>query len=608
MGQAAHKLLKTVFPAPVEEIAAALSRTGCWDGEPVHATRDGAQVSAASRWRLQTAEPGQPIGALETNDDITRRRRAEDSLRRGQAAYLAEAQKLSHTGSFGWDLSTGDILWSEETFRIFAYDPAARPSIEMVLQRVHPDDLALVERMIDRAVTQKEEFDFEHRLLLPDGSVKTLHVVARAVTDEPGRLQFVGAVMDVTQRKKIEDALQYSEYRYHSLFQAMAASFWELDLSGVDDMLRRLADDGVVDFKRYFGENPGFVRQMLRATRILDVNDQTVALFGRGCKRELLGNAEPFWPEESWQAFCEGVLSGVAGEPNYSTETRMRRLDGSLVDVLFTACNPAQARRKHTVLVGIIDVSERNRAQDMLQRVQAEFAHAARVSVLGELTASIAHELNQPLAAIATSGEASLRWLDRPEPNIEEVRASTRRVLIDARRASEIIGRVRGMAAPREPEHTLLSLDDVIREALLFLRHDIQERDVAVSQHLDSGSPKVLADRTQLQQVVVNLAVNAMQAMAQAGTTDRRLTFRTNVLDADTVRCTVEDSGPGIGPEHLPRLFDSFFTTKDSGMGMGLSICRSIIEAHGGRIVADNETTHGGARLCFTLPANGAPD
>lgn len=608
MAQVAHTLLKTVFPAPVEEITAALSRTGLWDGELVHTARDGAQVPVASRWRRQTDERGKPIGTLEANIDIIKRRRAEDALHRSQAAYLAEAQKLSHTGSFGWDLSTGEIFWSEETFRIFAYDPAVSPSIEMVLQRVHPDDRALVERAIDRAATQKEACDFEHRLLMPDGSVKTLHVVARAVTDEPGRLQFVGAVMDVTQRKEIEDALQYSEHRYHSLFQAMAASFWELDLSGVNDMLERLRDDGVVDFRRYFSENPGFVRQMLRATRVVDVNDQTVALFGQGCKQELLGNAEPFWPEESWQAFCEGVLSGIADEPNYSTETKMRRLDGSLVDVLFTACNPAQARRTGTVLVGIIDVSERNRAQDMLQRVQAEFAHAARVSVLGELTASIAHELNQPLAAIAASGEASLRWLDRPEPDLEEVRASTKRMLIDARRASEIIGRVRGMAAPRGPERTLLSLDDVIREALLFLRHDIQARDVTVSQHLDPGAPKALADRTQLQQVVVNLAVNAMQAMAQAGTTDRKLTFRTGVLDPATLCCTVEDSGPGIAPEHLPRLFDSFFTTKDSGMGMGLSICRSIIEAHGGRIVVDNGAAHGGARLCFTLPANGSPD
>jgi C4-dicarboxylate-specific signal transduction histidine kinase len=286
----------------------------------------------------------------------------------------------------------------------------------------------------------------------------------------------------------------------------------------------------------------------------------------------------------------------------------MRRLDGNHVDVLFTACNLPTAMRAGTVLVGIIDLSERNRAQYMLQQLQADFAHAARVSMLGELTASIAHELNQPLAAIATSGEACLRWLDRPQPDVEEVRASNQRMLIDARRASDIISRVRAMATRRGPERTPLLLDDVIREALLFLRHEVQAHHVTVSQHIDPRVPQVLADRTQLQQVIVNLAVNAMRAMEQAGTADRRLNFRTCAPDEATVLCIVEDSGPGIALEHQPHLFDSFFTTKDCGLGMGLSICRSIIEAHGGRITAENQAGQGGARLCFTLPANGAPE
>ena len=303
-------------------------------------SRPASKASQLGRWRGITTSPSTSA--------------PKPRCARNQAAYLAEAQKLSHTGSFGWDLSTGEIFWSEETFRIFECDPATKPSIELVLGRIHPGD---------RAAKLQEAFDFEHRLLMPGGSVKTLRVVAHAVTDEPGKLQFVGAIMDVTERKKTEEALLYSEQRYHSLFQAMAASFWELDVSGVNELLRRLRDDGVVDFRRYFRENPDVVRQMLRATRVVDVNDQAVALFGRGCKRELLGNAEPFWPEESWQVYAEGVLSGVAGKPVYSAETRMRRLDGTDVDVLSTPCNLPTARRAGTVLVGIIDLSERNRAQ-----------------------------------------------------------------------------------------------------------------------------------------------------------------------------------------------------------------------------------------------------
>jgi signal transduction histidine kinase len=161
------------------------------------------------------------------------------------------------------------------------------------------------------------------------------------------------------------------------------------------------------------------------------------------------------------------------------------------------------------------------------------------------------------------------------------------------------------MATRRVPEHTLLSVDELIREALVFLRHELEARNVAVSHFPVSGPQKVFVDRTQLQQVVVNLTVNAVQAMAQAGT-NRKISFRTVAPDADTLRCWVEDSGPGIEPQHVTRLFDSFFTTKDSGMGMGLRICRSVIEAHGGRIEADNKSALGGARFSFTLPVAGA--
>jgi C4-dicarboxylate-specific signal transduction histidine kinase len=222
--------------------------------------------------------------------------------------------------------------------------------------------------------------------------------------------------------------------------------------------------------------------------------------------------------------------------------------------------------------------------------------------MLGELTASIAHEVNQPLAAIAAGGEASLRWLARSTPDIDEVRELIRSVIADARRASDIIGRIRAMAAGRVPEQSLLSLDDVIRDALQFLRHEVQSRGVAVSHFPTSSLQKVFADRTQLQQVVVNLAVNAVQAVAQAGSTSRNIVIRTVAHDPATVRCSVEDSGPGIEPQHITRLFDSFFTTKDGGMGMGLRICRSVIEAHDGRIEADNNSALGGARFFFTLP------
>jgi C4-dicarboxylate-specific signal transduction histidine kinase len=239
--------------------------------------------------------------------------------------------------------------------------------------------------------------------------------------------------------------------------------------------------------------------------------------------------------------------------------------------------------------------------------VQADFAHAARVAMLGELTASIAHEVNQPLAAIVTNSEVGLRLLKRSEPDPAKMRELMESVVKDARRAADIIARVRTMATRQAPEQILLSVDEIIREALLFLRHEVQSHGLTATHYPDHAAPKVLGDRTQLQQVLVNLMVNAIQAMTHVETASRKLVIRTTRCDPHTLCCTVEDSGPGIKPEHLDRLFDSFFTTKDAGMGLGLGISRSIIEAHGGSIRAENGSAYGGARFSFTLPAQSEP-
>jgi signal transduction histidine kinase len=254
----------------------------------------------------------------------------------------------------------------------------------------------------------------------------------------------------------------------------------------------------------------------------------------------------------------------------------------------------------------LAEVAARERAEDALRHLQADFAHAARISMLGELTASIAHELRQPLASIAANGTAGGRWLDRETPDIEEAQCSFSRIEAEAQRCVDIIGRIRGMALRREPENTLASLDELIDEALLFLRSDVKAHEITVSHVRASGVPGVIADRIQLQQVIVNLVLNAIQATERAGRAERKITIRTAAADAATVCCSVEDSGPGIAPEHFTSIFKSFFTTRENGMGMGLSICRSIVEAHGGRITADNASVHGGARLSFTLPTAGS--
>jgi C4-dicarboxylate-specific signal transduction histidine kinase len=214
----------------------------------------------------------------------------------------------------------------------------------------------------------------------------------------------------------------------------------------------------------------------------------------------------------------------------------------------------------------------------MLRQVQADFAHAARVSMLGELTASIAHEVNQPLAAIATNAAAGLRWLDRAEPDIAEVRALTRRIIADAQRAADIIARIRTMADHKTPEPTSLSMNSAIEESMLFLAHELQAHSVMLKLDLGRNLPLVLADRTQLQQVIVNLVVNAIQAMAQTPASARTLVISTAQM-SDAIVTSVTDSGSGIDPSSEARLFESFFSTKSNGMGMGLPICRSILSS-----------------------------
>ena len=240
-----------------------------------------------------------------------------------------------------------------------------------------------------------------------------------------------------------------------------------------------------------------------------------------------------------------------------------------------------------------------------LQQEREAFARAAQISMLSEMTAYIAHEVNQPLAAIELRGATSLRRLARPTTDIGEVEEALKRIIADAHRASQIIGRIRAMATRRLPKPSLLSFDDdVVRESLRFLREEFQSRAVAV-RHFSSlgGDHKVLGDRSQLQQVIVNLTMNAVQAMAQSAEAKRNLTIRTFAPDPATLCCSVEDSGPGLDPQHLAFLFKNFFTTKEGGMGMGLRICRTVIDAHGGKIAADNQSSHGGARFFFTLPA-----
>jgi len=257
-----------------------------------------------------------------------------------------------------------------------------------------------------------------------------------------------------------------------------------------------------------------------------------------------------------------------------------------------------------SVLETNTNIEERRRAQEAVTRAQAELAHVARVSTLGELTASIAHEVNQPLAAIVTSGEACLRWLDRDVPQLDGAKRAVERMIGDGRRASEVIRRLRNLARKDDFRKLPLDLNDVIDDTLPLVRRELSAHRVTLELDIATELPLVAGDRIHLQQVVINLLMNAIQAMEPVGDDPRELVVRTRAQEGGQVLVAVQDSGPGFAPGSEDHLFDAFFTTKSNGMGMGLSICRSIIEAHGGRIWASREGGRG-ATVQFVLPAPG---
>jgi len=462
---------------------------------------------------------------------------------------------------------------------------------------IHPDDIAhLLEKwqqarasqMPGEAEVRKRRFDGEYRWFL---------CRMQPSRDASGAIvAWYGTGTDIEDRKSAENDLQRSEQRYRRLIDFMPIAMWQFDMKGLATLIRELRGQGVTDMGAYLDQNRDVLYQMMDAIKPVDVNDTAIKMFGARDRSELLQPSCGFWRRSSPETFQRSVESRFRGEPVFQEETKFTTLDGRELTVLFATID----RAADPAVCGLIDLTERTRAQERLQHVQAEFAHAARISLLGELMASIAHEINQPLAAIQTNGETGLRWLDRSEPNVVKARLLMQRTVEDARRAADIIARIRTMASGGTPQQTELSMHQIVQDSLMFLRTELRSKGVSVSLELGPTVPLVTGDRTQLQQVIVNLAINAIQAMGQVAGV-RRLLIRTQVKNSHAL-FSFEDSGPGIAPHAMTELFKSFFTTKDTGMGMGLPVSKSIVEAHGGQLRADNHSSLGGARFSFTLP------
>lgn len=408
---------------------------------------------------------------------------------------------------------------------------------------------------------------------------------------------------DVTDKRAHYQALARSERRFRRMFDSSRIGIVQEDWSAVRRALRSFAaETGLSEAAAVV--RPDFVARARRLAEITDVNPAFLDMIGAPGRSAFLEGVHDLLSEED-RSFGPALSAWIAGHSFYEGETRLVRADGSPVAVLFTMTFPSSQDEDGSVLVFSMDVTEQRAAQDALIQARSELAHAARVATLGELSASIAHEVNQPLMAIVTSGEAGLRWLRRPQPDVPEVEASLERMTAEGRRAGEIVRRIRDFLGNGAPNRARLAIAALVHDAVALVERELERAGVALEIDVPETGSEVEGDRVQLQQVLVNIVLNALQAM-EAQTPQRRLRLTASASE-QAVEIAVIDNGPGIAADQMQRLFEPFYTTRTDGMGMGLAICRRTVESHGGQIRAESPDGGGSVfRITLPLAARGA--
>jgi len=534
--------------------------------------RDGRVMSVLYNASVYRDESGRVIGVFAAARDITERKRREEELRR-TTAYLAETQRLTHTGTFVSDNTTRPLYWSEEMFRIFEFDPQqGLPTREQPLQRIHPEDMDKFLQAWDRGIKERVDADVEYRLVLPDGTVKHAYGQGHPVLNANGELvEIVGTTVDITERKRAEEALRESETRFRTFVDHAADAFFMLDFE----------QGTIIDVNRCACESLGYTRQ------------------------ELIGMTPlAFDVDLDRAAFESAAERAAAGETVLFDRHWHRRKDGSLFPVEVQTSVFRHGGRRFLLKVAR-DISDHVRAEeqrDRLRQLEADLAHINRVSIMGELAASVAHEVNQPLAGVVSNASAGLRWLAGDTPNLAEAREGLRRIVRDGKRAGEVIARIRALTRKAATPREKLDVNETIQEVLALVGDEAKRKSVIVQTRFADDVFPLLGDRVQLQQVMLNLVMNAIEAMNSVDERARELVITTRNIDPDQVQVTVEDSGPGLDPNTTGRIFDPFYTTKPGGMGMGLSISRSILQAHEGRLWATAREEGPGTSFHFTLP------
>jgi PAS domain S-box-containing protein len=664
------------------------------------------------RWFLFRIEPlhdegGKIVEWYASGTDIEDRKQTENALRQSEA-YLAEAQHLSHTSSWTWDVRLQEFVFrSAEVYHLFGLDPEKEAvSGQPLLDRILPEDMPRVVETAQQAVREKADFNVDFRIARPDGSIRYVHSVGHPVIGDDGEVtELVGTHIDVTEPRLANEALQKafdeikkSEDRLRLVIDTIPTLVWRASPEGIPDFLNQTAldytgislDQAETAWPRAFHPDdkkgmlvkwaairesgkPGGLEARLRrfdgeyrwflfqAEPLRDEAGNIVKWYGsstdiedRKRAEEALRESEQrfrdyaetasdwLWetgPDHRFTRISEHVKaigfqpSGVTGVTRWDVATdvesepekwRQHRamLDAyrPFRDFVYTVNGTGAAIYVQTSGKPIYDATgnflgyrgtgtdisaaiRADHAEQALREAQAELAHVTRVTTLGELTASIAHEVNQPLAAVVANADACLRWLDRDTPDLAAARRSAEWVISDSNRASQVIRRVRALANKTDIQKVPLDVNDVVRDVIALVQGELSSHLVSLRTELTPALPMIIGDRVQLQQVIINLVMNGIEAMQPVTDRPREVVIRSGQDETHQVLLGVTDCGIGISAENANRLFNAFFTTKPSGMGMGLSICRSIVEAHGGRLWASANVPHG-ATFQFTLPVS----
>ena len=499
-----------------------------------------------------------------------RARLAEEKLRLERSeAYMAEAQRLSHTGSWHLNVRTGELVWSQEFFAILGFDSEkTKPSYPLFLERIHPEDRSKFDQVRSAAIREKKDYEVEYRLLLPGGLTKYVHGIGHCSASQSADIEYIAAAMDITERKRAQEELRRSE--------AFLAEGQHLSRTG--SFSWRVATDEITwseQLYRIFGFDQGVpVTLELIGTRI---------------------------HPDDLSAFEEQIERSRQDGSDVQLEFRLLMPDHS-VKYLHTVAHGTRDQNGRLEYIGAVqDVTERRLSEEALSKVRSELAHVARVTSLGVLTASIAHEVNQPLSGIITNANTCLRMLAADPPNIDGARETARRTIRDGNRASEVITRLRALFSKKDVKTESVDLNEATREVIALSGSELQRSRVILRSELTHDLPPVIGDRIQLQQVMLNLLLNASDAMSSVDDRPRQVVIRTDRDEGGRVRLAVQDAGVGFDPKDMDRLFEAFYTTKSGGMGIGLSVSRSIIESHQGRLwAAPNDGP--GATFSFSIP------